>query len=132
MNQSPTRKPPEAAYIPQARRVVTAQMLKNRAAEEELNAKRAAATAMHSVNVREFDFTVDGEEYHAELKRPEVEVVSPQKLYVLVKEGELALDDFLECVTVNETAVAELLGENRLPGLKELRRKGLNLVITNK
>lgn len=130
MSQSQRKPPLEAAYIPQARRVVTAQRLKAAAANDEHEAKLAAARSMNSVQVREFDFEAEGKRYHADLTRPSAERISPVKLYVLVKEGEISVDDFLECVSVNETLATELLGESRVKEVMEIYRKGLDLVIT--
>lgn len=129
MNQS-RQKPIEAAYIPQARRVVTAQFLKAKAMEEELNAKRATAKAMQSVSVRDFKFTTDQGTFRAELKRPKVDQINVQKLYTLVKDGTISLDDFLEVVTAREQLVNDLLGDTKADALREPVTKGLDLIIT--
>ena len=124
------RAPIEGAYIPQARRALVAHNLRLKAHDEELEAKRACAQAMSRVSVREFTLEVEGQRYKAKLKRPLAERVSVKKLYTLVREGTLSLDDFLECVTANEKFVEETLGEDRTKALKEEYRKGLDLVFS--
>lgn len=127
------RKLPEADYIPQARRALLAHTLRERAAEDELQAKRACASAMNTHHIREFEFANDeGKRFKAKLKRPLAQRVSVRKLYTLVREGVLSLDDFLDSVTANDQIVEETLGEDRTKSLMEEYRKGLNLVITPK
>lgn len=119
----------EARYIAQARRVVTAQTLKGKAEAELQAAKLATAREMHKVNVRDFDFRMEDDTYNAQLFRPSKERVSPQKLYVLVKDGTISVDDFLEVVSVNRELAGDLLGD-RLGSVLERYTGGLDLIIT--
>jgi hypothetical protein len=129
MNQS---RPVEANYIPQARIAITAKLAREFAANQEIEAKRAAAKSMHNVRVREFDFDTPDGRWKAKLKRPMGKRVSVEKLYTLVREGRISLSDFLECVSANQELVSQLVGEEQVPSLMEEYRKGLDLVITRK
>lgn len=130
MHQSQKKRLPEGNYVAQARRVLTAQRLKAHAARDELEAKKACAKALQAVSMRKFSFHTEDKSYSVELKRPTVTRISVAKLYTLVRAGEMALDDFLDCVTANETFVRETLGDTRTDALHEEVEKGLDLIIT--
>lgn len=124
--------PIEADYIPLARRVLTAQRLKEKAQADELDAKRQCATKMHAAPVSSFEFTHDGKTFEAVLGRPIATRVSIRKLYTLLGNGEITLDQFFDCVIAPEKAVLETLGEDELARVQETYGKGLDLVITEK
>lgn len=126
MSQSHTR---EAKYVGHARRVVTAQTLRGKADEEFKQARIDCAREMNKVHIREFDFRMEDDTYNAQLFRPSAQRVSPVKLYTLVKDGTISVDDFLEIVTVNQDLASDLLGD-RLSSVMETYTRGLDLIIT--
>lgn len=133
MNQSQARRPrplPEASYISLARRVLVASQLKQKAADDELQAKRECATSMHSVHMTEFDMNVEGKDYSVKLARRWVEQINVRKLYTLLANGEITLDEFLDCIEAPIKSVEETLGDDRVAFLKENVKKGLDLQIT--
>ncbi len=131
MSQSQSKTLPlSGVHVVWARTVLSSQRLKKKAADEELAAKRGCAKALQTVSMRNFTFEMDGKTFVAELKRPVVKRINVAKLYTLVRAGEMALDDFLDCVTANETFVRETLGDSRTDSLQEEVKKGLDLIIT--
>lgn len=119
----------EAIYIPLARRALTASRLREKAREDEIQAKREAATAMHSVKMPTFEMDADGKKYEVRLERPWATRINVRKLYVLVQLGEFSLDDFLECISAPFDTVAAAIGDDKAEKLQETYRKGLDLII---
>lgn len=130
MNQSQSRRVVEASYIPIARRVLTAKRLRDTAAEEHIAAKRSCAVAMNSVKVQEFSVTHDDIRYNVRLARPFGRRVNVRKLYTMVKNGEIPLDDFLEHITIDEDTVKEHFGADVATLVSEDYKKGLDLIFT--
>jgi len=121
---------PEASYVGVARRVLVASQLKDKAAHDEIEAKRECASLMHSVHVTEFPLGVEGKTYTVKLERKWAKRINVRKLYTLVASGEITLDEFFDCIEAPIKAVEETLGEERADTLKESFQKGLDLVIT--
>ncbi len=121
----------EALYIPLARAVLTAIRLKERASSDEISNKRACASQMHSVGVKSFTFKYpdDGKTYSVKLARPVEKKMSVRKLYTLLGNGIISLDEFLECVDVNERFTKDFLEPDEVERLYEDVTKGLNLII---
>lgn len=123
------RQPIEAEYILEARRFVTANKIKNQQAREEADAKRKTVQAMHAVKVSAFDFVVGNSTYSALLDRPESNVINVRKLYVMVKEGDVTLDEFYDCISASQKAVTETLGAAVAAKLSETKKRGIDLII---
>lgn len=131
MNQSQQRRPIEADYIPQARRVVTAMRLKE-AAETELEAaRRSTALAMQNAPMTRFEFVADDKQFVAKLGRKKVRRVSIQKLYTLLANHEISITDFLDCVVPDAQKVRDLL-DDRFPSVLEVHRDPIDLIIREK
>jgi hypothetical protein len=128
MNQA--RRLPEGNYIPLARRVLVAQQLKAKAAEDELSAKRSCASAMHSVDMTEFEFSVEGSRYKASLERKYKREVNVRKLYTLLANNELTIDEFLSCIEAPLSKVNEVLAPDTVSYLCDSVKGGLDLYIT--
>ena len=129
----PVKKPPvEADYILQARRLVTANRLKNQAARDEADAKKKCVQSMHSVDVKAFDFINGNTSYHAKLDRPDGNRINVRKLYTMVQANEVTLDEFFDCITASQKAVEETLGKAVVSRLLEDYKKGLDLIIKQK
>lgn len=121
---------PEGSYIPLARRVLVAQQLKQKAADEEIQAKRECATQMHAVNIREFPLVVEGKQYDVKLARRTVDQINTRKLYTMLSAGEITLDEFFDCIEAPVKNVSETLKEDQVKFLQETVQKGLDLLIT--
>lgn len=133
--------PVEAEYISLARCVLSCQEKVEEFTRKTLEFKRQCASKMHAVNVTSFEFKKydrpyphqeKGNNFEAVLGRPIATRVSVRKLYTLLGNGEITLDQFFDCVIAPEKAVLETLGEDELARVQETYEKGLDLVITEK
>lgn len=120
----------EASYIPLAKRVLTAQRLKEQARTDEIAAKRSCASAMNAFHVKQFSVNVEGQTYQAKLERKERQRINTRKLYVLLSSGEITLDEFFDCIVAPIEAVSETLGKDRVRYLLETYKTGLDLTFT--
>ena len=92
--------------------------------------KQICATEMHKANIKYFTFQDhNNRAFAVTLGRPTVKRINVRKLYVMLGEGEITLDEFFDCVTAPAKAVTETLGEERTKFLWEEHRKSLDLVV---
>lgn len=119
----------EADYVPEARRLLTAKRLLEKAKTEVMQAKRACASKMNAVKVREFMFQSEGRTFEARLERPTGRRTSVRKLYTMLSNGELTLDTFLECVVADEDTVMMNVSDDSYKFLNEAYQKSVDLII---
>ena len=124
------KKPIEGFYIALARRFMTASRLEKIAHADKIAAKQQTAAAMNTMKVKSFNFEHEGERFSATLKRPVIERTSVRKLYTLLLNGEILLEDFFDLVAVVEKKAHSFFEDGVLASLKETHQKNLDLVIT--
>ena len=125
------------AYVAAARAFILARRAKNEAVRIESKAQKDCAKSMHEHHLKSFAFTVDIEtgqtlNYEASLERLQDTKVNPNKLYGLVRNNEISLDDFLSLCTISKGAVENFLGEAQAQRVIDEYTKPLALVVKPK
>jgi len=124
-------------YVAAARAFILARRAKNEAIRIESKAQKDCAKAMHEHSLKSFAFTVATEagqtlNYEASLERLRDTRVNVNKLYGLVRNSEISLEDFLNLCSVSKGAVEDFLGEAQAQRVIDEYTKPLALVVKPK
>lgn len=117
----------DAPYVQEAKRMLASNALKNAAAKDEREAKKDCIKAMYDAHIASFEFQLGNVQYTGVLSRDEGERINVRKLYTLVVNSEISLDEFFECITATQTAVTDTLGPAYMARITEPYQKGLDL-----
>lgn len=129
--------PREAPYVSLARSIVAATESEQKARDRKINYKRECAKAMHAVRMTYFTFYEFAQDrkgkvnrlFKLTLERPKAERINVRKLYVMLQNGDLTMDEFFDCIVAPIKMVEEQLGEEIAKSLTETYEKGLDIVI---
>jgi hypothetical protein len=121
----------EGVHVTRARNFVALSKMAETTATQVANAKQEVAQLMHKAQMRSFEVRdISGKKvYNVRLERPTVERVSPRKLYTMLANGEIDLEDFLSVITVNKNKVSDLIGDKTTASLIETYQRGLDLIV---
>lgn len=124
--------PSEPVYITEARKFIVANKSKNSFAAIEKAAKLECHKAMAAAEVGSFDITVDDVVYEAVIAGGTENSVSVPKLYKMVTDKKITMEQFLKCVGATQGAVKAELGTNALATVLESTPKEADLSIGKK
>jgi hypothetical protein len=123
---------PKGEYIGLAESLIRCNNRKLQATKTVADLKRQCAASMHKNNVLDFDFVQENQAYNALLTRKWEKRVNVRRLYTLLQNGDIKLDDFLDVIEAPLDRVREMLGNSYANDVTENFQKPIDLVITKK